>query len=49
MKNKPEYEAALRESDTAYEKDGTIDLSKMNKFVERLLIEQLSSTLPVSS
>lgn len=49
MKNKPEYEAALRESDTAYEKDRTINLLKMNEFVERLLIEQLSSTLPLSS
>ncbi len=43
MSNKPEFESALRAADKSFSESGGADLGPMNKFIERLFIEQLSS------
>ena len=43
MQNKPEFEAALRAADISLEASGASDLTLMNDFIERLLVQQLSS------
>lgn len=46
MVNRPEYQDALRVADKTFAEAGIPDLSKMEEFLTRLLVEQLSSTEP---
>ena len=43
--NDDEYQSALRVADAGYNATGEPDLGAMNNFIERLLIEQLSSVV----
>ncbi|RYG88812.1 MAG: hypothetical protein EON59_03210 [Alphaproteobacteria bacterium] len=43
--NDEEYQEALRVADKGYDETGNPDLSKMNAFIERLVIEQLTSAV----
>jgi Fic family protein len=46
MQNRPEYQIALKQADLSFASTGTPDLTAMTAFMERLLIQQLSS-IPV--
>ena len=43
MQNRDEYQAALKVGDVGFEQTGEPDLSAMSAFIEKLLIQQLSS------
>ena len=43
MRNRDEYQAALKVADLSFEETGEPDLGLMRDFVQRLLIDQLNS------